>query len=133
MPLAPGEGVPRPHFQLRARPVDAGADTDRSVCSEFELFLNDLEDDRPDARWVSRRHPSVALPLAELIVTSPHLGIPVLAPEVQLLYKAKYHRPKDEHDFARALPLLSPAQRAWLARALGEYHPGDAWIAALEA
>jgi hypothetical protein len=30
-----------------------------------------------------RRHPSVAVPLAELIVMSPGLGVPVLAPEVR--------------------------------------------------
>ena len=70
-------------------------------------------------------------PLAALVVASP-VGLPVLAPEVQLLYKAKYHRPKDEHDFRRALPLFSAAQRAWLAQALREYHPADPWLAALE-
>jgi len=55
----------------------------------------------------------------------------VLAPEVQLLYKAKYHRPKDEHDFARALPRLSDTQRGLLRSTLEEYHPGDPWLAAL--
>jgi len=118
VPLASGETVPRPHFQLRARAAGAPA-PGHVLPSEFELFLNDLETDRPGARWVSRRHPTVAVPLAELIVIAPRLGIPVLAPEVQLLYKAKYHRPKDEHDFTRALPLLTSAQCSWLARALG--------------
>jgi hypothetical protein len=133
-PLAPGEVVAPPDFQLRARRTVADSAgvrepeirTEAAAPREFELFLNDLA----DGRWVSRRHPTVVLPLAALVVESP-VGLPVLAPEVQLLYKAKYHRPKDEHDFRRALPLLSAAQRAWLAGTLCEYHPGDPWLAAL--
>jgi hypothetical protein len=138
VPLAPGEAVALPHFQLRARrqvedsvgvrEADDGAES--TAPREFEIFLNDLEDDHEGGRWVSRRHATVVLPLAALVVGSP-LGLPVLAPEVQLLYKAKYHRPKDEHDFRRALPLLSAAQRAWLAGTLREYHPDDPWLNAL--
>ena len=73
----------------------------------------------------------MTVPLAALVVTAPRLGVPVPAPEVRLLYKAKYHRPKDERDFAGALPLLALARRAWPARTLGEYQPGDPWIASL--
>jgi len=39
-------------------------------------------------------------------------------PEIQLLYKAKHHLDKDEHDFRRALGELAPKQRAWLRWAL---------------
>jgi hypothetical protein len=139
VPLALGEAVVRPHFQVRARREGEDAAGPRApdpisgftAPREFELFLNDLEDgESAGGRWVSRRHPTVVRPLAALVVASA-VGLPVLAPEVQLLYKAKYHRPKDEHDFRRALPLLSAAQRTWLARALREYHPADPWLAPL--
>ncbi|WP_374208167.1 MULTISPECIES: hypothetical protein [Streptomyces] len=42
--------------------------------------------------------------------TSPS-GIPYLAPEVQLFYKAKATRDKDETDFEAVLPLLEEGQR----------------------
>ncbi len=43
-------------------------------------------------------------------------GLPFLAPEIQLLYKSSpTNRPKDERDFAHALPSLSTVQRQWLA------------------
>ena len=51
-----------------------------------------------------------------------------LAPEIQLLYKAKYATPKQEHDFAAAAPLIPPTRRAWLKAALAEAYPGHAWI-----
>jgi len=44
-----------------------------------------------------------------------------------LLYKAASPRPKDEADFAAALPVLRPSQRQWLreslALACGRQHP----------
>ena len=58
-------------------------------------------------------------------------GIPVLAPEIVLLYKAKAPRPKDETDFRNALAAMSPNARRWLRRALETAHPGHPWVAAL--
>jgi hypothetical protein len=40
-------------------------------------------------------------------------GIPFLATEIQLLYKAKTLRPKDCLDFTTILPLLTDTKRAW--------------------
>lgn len=60
-----------------------------------------------------RRDPSVTLPLDEAIRRTDD-GIPYVAPHLQLLYKRKAMRPRDEEDFAAALPLLSDAQRTWL-------------------
>src|SRR5215470_10933820 len=54
-------------------------------------------------------------------------GIPYLAPDVQLLYKAKALRRTDELDFAAALTVLTDPQRQWLSHALslvhGQEHP----------
>jgi hypothetical protein len=63
-------------------------------------------------------------------VTSPE-GIPYLAPEIVLLFKARHDRPKDQGDFTGVLPLLNPGRRAWLAAALARVHPGHPWISEL--
>lgn len=55
-------------------------------------------DEARDGHWVSRRDPRVRRPLDTLGATTPE-GVPFLAPEVQLHYKAKARRPKDEEDF----------------------------------
>lgn len=41
-------------------------------------------------------------------------GLSFLAPEVQLLYKSKSLRPKDQQDFENVLPALSKEQLSWL-------------------
>jgi hypothetical protein len=76
--------------------------------------------------WVSRRDPRIRRPIARIgRVTAD--GIPYLAPDVQLLYKAGGRRDKDETDFAAALPGLAKPEREWLADALaiayGTSHP----------
>jgi hypothetical protein len=58
-------------------------------------------------------------------------GIPYLAPEIQLLFKAKGRRPKDEQDFAIALPLLDEGSRVWLKDALILTFTDHPWIAQL--
>jgi hypothetical protein len=57
-------------------------------------------------------------------------GVPCVAQEVALLYKAKHHDvDRDAADFASALPLLDAGQRVWLREALEVAHPGHPWIA----
>src|ERR1051326_4944741 len=90
-----GEWLVLPIFQIKVVPSDAAP-------PEFEFFLNDMTEAE---EWQFRRNPVISRPVSDLIHMS-KLGIPVIAPEVQLLHKAKYHRPKDDHDFERALPLL---------------------------
>ncbi|MGW8629405.1 nucleotidyltransferase domain-containing protein, partial [Streptomyces albidoflavus] len=51
-------------------------------------------DEAQDGHWVSRRDPRVRRPLDTLGATTAE-GVPFLAPEVQLHYKAKARRPKD--------------------------------------
>jgi hypothetical protein len=58
-------------------------------------------------------------------------GIPYLVPEIQLLYKAKGLRPKDEADFRQTLPALSLEQRDWLREALLQAHPQHPWLGRL--
>jgi len=63
--------------------------------------------------WVFRREPRIRRPLNETIRRTPQ-GLPYLAPEVQLLYKARAPRPRDQDDFANVLPRLDASARKWL-------------------
>lgn len=118
-PLAAGEDLIAPAFQLRARPPDQGA----HLPTELHVFLEDSE----GGRWAYRRDPAIRVPIADLTVVSAS-GVPVLAPHIQLLYKAGGHRDKDEGDFARVSGRLSPGARAWLQDALKRWRPDDPWI-----
>jgi len=87
----------------------------------FELLLNEVD----EGLFRFRRDPSVTLPRARMSFESP-AGLPVLAPEVVLLYKSKG---ADEHeaDFRNAAPALSEEARAWLKGALDRVSPGHPW------
>jgi hypothetical protein len=130
VPWEEGEWLALPIFQVQVFRAHAdGARRARDPeqeTPEFEFFLTEVE----EGQWQFRRNLAFTRPLEEVITRSP-LGIPILAPEVQLLYKAKRHRPKDEHDFRVALDAMEGARRAWLKAALEAHHPGDAWIEAL--
>jgi hypothetical protein len=79
-----------------------------------------------DQDWVSRRDPRVRRPIDTLGLISAD-GIPYLAPEVQLFYKAKEPRPKDEADLDAALPTLSDNQRHWLVHAITQAYGPHPW------
>ena len=60
-------------------------------------------------------------------------GIPVLAPEIVLLYKSK--RPseaKEQLDFSNMLNALDSERRHWLIESIGLVHPGHEWLGPLE-
>ncbi|MFH9476666.1 nucleotidyltransferase domain-containing protein [Streptomyces anulatus] len=77
--------------------------------------------------WICRRDETIRLPYSE-IVHHTQEGIPYLAPELVLLFKAKHARPKDRRDFDATVPLLTGAQRATLEELLARVHPGHAWL-----
>ena len=92
----------------------------------FDIFREPSDGDT----WISRRDERIRLPFDEVIAHTAD-GIPYGRPEIVLLYKAKHSRPKDDGDFAAALPLLGPERRAWLANAIELVHPGHRWLDAL--
>lgn len=93
-----------------------------------DVFRTDLFLDPGSRRqWVCKRDDRLVRPLADTIARSSS-GVPYQRPEVVLLMKAKHARDKDVVDFTATLPLLSAAQRGWLADALRLVHPGHAWI-----
>jgi hypothetical protein len=61
-------------------------------------------------RWVFRRDGRIGGPLAAFGRRDAD-GVPYVAPEAQLLFKAKNRLPKDEADFAAALPRMDKAAR----------------------
>jgi hypothetical protein len=77
--------------------------------------------------WICRRDATIRMPYERLIERTAD-GIPYGRPEVVLLYKAKHTRPKDDADFAAALPRLEPDRRRWLRNALVLVHPGHRWL-----
>jgi hypothetical protein len=58
-------------------------------------------------------------------------GIPVVRPEIQLLYMAKAMERKNVDDFETAGPRLDHDDASWLADALATTLPDHPWIAAL--
>ncbi|MEU3224272.1 amino acid transporter [Streptomyces sp. NPDC006976] len=119
-PWRPGETLPPGVHDIWCRP---GPDEPWRL----QFMLDDAEGDD----WVFRRDSRVRLPLNRLGRVSGD-GVPYLAPEVQLLYKSRALRTKDEQDFEAALPVLDDDGRAWLAETItlaqGADHP---WAARL--
>jgi hypothetical protein len=125
LPLAADDEVRLPAHQIQARSATRPP-------FQLDVFLNPRVGDD----WLSRRHARLRVPATEVATHSlgaagEPAGIPFLVPEIQLLYKAKAHRPKDDADFAVALPHLDARRRAWLRMGLEAFHPDDPWLAAL--
>jgi hypothetical protein len=112
-----GHALQHPTFQARARRDG----------HEFDLFFEDVR----AGEWSFRRDRSVHRPVAATTqrVTS---GLPIMRPEIQLLYMARHAEPKNQADFATALPELDASARAWLRESLARVEPGHPWIAELD-
>jgi predicted N-acetyltransferase YhbS len=81
-----------------------------------------------DTTWVCRRGQGITRPMADVVRRTPG-GVPFLAPECVLLYKARWSDlPKNETDFVGNVPNLDESARTWLVSALSDAHPGHPWI-----
>ncbi len=80
------------------------------------------------AEWMVSHDPFLSVPMAQAIAKSPW-GVPTATPEVLLFYKSRDLRRRDRTDFARLLPRLTYAQRAWLRHAIER--AGHPWVAEL--
>ena len=93
---------------------------------QLQIMLVEVEGDQ----WFSRHNPIIRGRREDLIAV--YNGIPCVRIEIQLLYKAKNHRPKDNQDFHACLPNMSLEARRWLAQKLLLLHPqGHDWLKAL--
>jgi hypothetical protein len=106
----------------------SSSDTDSGPSRIYRLDV--FREPQRDGEWVCRRDESITLPYDQ-IIRRDGAGIPYLAPQIVLLFKAKAARAKDQADLAGALPLLTPDERSWLATTLRRVHPGHEWLAQL--
>ncbi len=96
-----------------------------------ERFLDVLFAEHDQELWRFRRNLEITHETSSLMLPS-GLGVKILAPEVVLLFKSRSAggdtRSKDNQDFARALPYLTPDARAWLKFAVQETSPEHVWL-----
>jgi Aminoglycoside-2''-adenylyltransferase len=113
---APGDKLELPVHQINAY---------RAGESEpaFQVMLAESRGDD----WIFRRDPEVSMPLSRMGF-HPLWGLPYLAPEIVLLFKAKHLEPRDRVDFDHALPALSADARRWLRDAIAKTYPGHEWL-----
>lgn len=117
-PWHPGETLPPHIHDIWAR---RSADDDW----RFQLMLN------PGGphELVFRRDERLRWPLGQ--ATWVKDGVRYLAPEVQLLFKSRGQREKDERDFEDCLPLMDAGQKRWLRETLEMTAPGHGWLGRL--
>jgi len=109
--------IVEPLFQLKARgEADEGG---------FDLFL----ESSIEGMWVFRRDAHIRRSFESLAIVVE--DIPIVVPEVQLLYMAKSEDPKNQHDFDMTRPRLDPRSSKWLRDTLGVTLPGHAWMSEL--
>jgi hypothetical protein len=76
-----------------------------------------------DEQWIYRRDPQITAKWTSAVLYSTE-GVPYLAPEIQLLFKSKDIRDRDEADAREVIPLLDARRRAWL---FGLLPPEHSW------
>ena len=74
-----------------------------------------------DESWIYRRDPSIRRPWHEAVLRTAR-GIPYLAPDLQLLFKSKNRRPKDDEDARVVIPSLDERARRFLTMTLPADH-----------
>lgn len=94
-------------------------------------FLEILLTDRVENQVIYRRDPAIQMPLHRFARLDSH-GIPYVAPEWQLLFKAKEGRAKDQADFEQHAPLLDVEGVLWLYSSLQHHLPSSPWLSALQ-
>ncbi len=77
--------------------------------------------------WIYRRDPTLRVPWADAVLLSER-GVPYLAPELQLLFKSKDNRTKDDRDATEVIPVLGGDQRHRLRSLLPVDHPWQALL-----
>lgn len=90
---------------------------------DLEIILARTEGTGDGEEWVYHRGSGrIRLPLGR-VGAAGFGGVPVLTPEVVLLFSARSGRPKDDADFRGMLPRLSRPQASWLLGTLPGDHP----------
>lgn len=108
-----GAPIDAPAFQLQAR----------STSGEFDVFTEAVD----GTRWHFRRDDRITRAADELVIRTT-AGIPIVRPEIQLLYMANSTALKNQRDFELARPHLSPEAATWLKDALQITLPEHRWL-----
>lgn len=116
-----GGAIDQEVIQLRLAPQETSVGY-----VDFDLLLTPSE----AGQWICRRDETIRLPIAEIIGVTKD-GIPFLAPEIVLLFKAKRTEEKDERDFQSVFDSLNPKAHHWLSDALMKTRPDHPWLARL--
>ena len=92
---------------------------------QFQLMFLDTDGDQ----WVFKRDSSIRGSIDSLGIRA-SIGVFYIAPEIQLLYKARLETlEKDEFDFQNAVPLMEESACTWLLECLEKQFPGGhTWI-----
>ena len=116
-PWTTGEVLPAQVHDIWCRPRPASS-----------WWLQLMICDASRGEWVYRRDSRIRLPLADLDGPASDVDHRVLTPEVQLLYKSKNPRAKDEADFQAVRTSLDASKQRWLAESLALVSPGHHWL-----
>jgi len=84
-------------------------------------------DESEEEHWVFRRDRTIQRPLSLSVRRDPS-RIPFLAPEIQVLYKARSVRAKHQADFDLVAPRMNRAARAWLRTAVTQLDARHPWL-----
>ena len=127
-----GRRLPVPSHLHARSPQDAGPLPEDGVCTPAEGWWLDIQiDGRDGDECVLSEEPRVSLPMRDAICMS-RWGVPASSPEEVLFFKARgVTRRRDHEDFLRCLRHLTPAQSAWLAKAIASVKPDHAWLSVL--
>jgi hypothetical protein len=106
------------------RPLGVQAHIHATAVDGFELDVQ--VEERSADEWVLVAEPRIAVPVARL-EERPAWGLPTVAPEVVLFYKALDLRVHDETDIALLLSELAEDQRSWLRDAVSLVRPEFSW------
>lgn len=115
-----GEQLPEAAHDIWARRKEAAG-------WELQVMLFEAREET----WIYRRDQRIAGALDDFGVVID--DIPCVRLEIQLLYKARSPRPKDDLDLDYALPRIDALQRATLKRWLQIAHPTSPWLPQLGA
>lgn len=110
-PYLPGTALPPPPFSLWLR-------RHGETLWDFEI----VAEAQVDGEWAYRRELTIRRPLGQVFARST-AGWPIIAPDIQLLFKCKEPRDKDLLDLQRCVPALDAAARLWLRSAVAAAHP----------
>ncbi len=92
----------------------------------LELLLNESD----DTNFYFRRDLSITAEINKVFIQTKS-GLPILTPEIVLLYKSKDVDKENESDFQNVLPYLNKTQKDWLRSALNKLYSEHRWQAQL--